>query len=112
MDFSDYRDELDTKTSKERFFAGIPKVKAKATDKMEIYQLFLQHIITSLNAQARRQGGGGGTDRIYHRPGRHRQRHPRTLGQTQNAGRGGVDAEQHLRDHWHQYVDSVYRCQQ
>ncbi|SFI24592.1 class I SAM-dependent DNA methyltransferase [Nitrosomonas sp. Nm34] len=48
MDFSDYRDELDTKTSKERFFAGIPKVKAKATDKMEIYQLFLQHIITSL----------------------------------------------------------------
>ena len=48
MDFSDYRDELDTKISKERFFAGIPKVKAKATDKMEIYQLFLQHIITSL----------------------------------------------------------------
>jgi type I restriction enzyme M protein len=26
-----------------------PKVKAKATDKMEIYQLFLQHIIYSLN---------------------------------------------------------------
>ncbi|SDX98784.1 class I SAM-dependent DNA methyltransferase [Nitrosomonas sp. Nm33] len=48
MDFSDYRDELDTKANKERFFAGIPKVKAKATDKMEIYQLFLQHIITSL----------------------------------------------------------------
>lgn len=48
MDFSDYRDELDTKTSKNRFFAGIPKIKAKATDKMEIYQLFLQHIITSL----------------------------------------------------------------
>lgn len=48
MDFSDYRDELDTKVNKERFFAGIPKVKAKATDKMEIYQLFLQHIIHSL----------------------------------------------------------------
>jgi len=48
MDFSDYRDELDTKANKERFFAGIPKVKAKATDKMEIYQLFLQHIIHSL----------------------------------------------------------------
>lgn len=48
MDFSDYRNELDTKANKERFFAGIPKVKAKAKDKMEIYQLFLQHIITSL----------------------------------------------------------------
>jgi type I restriction enzyme M protein len=48
MDFSDYRDELDTKTNQERFFAGIPKVKAKAKDKMEIYQLFLQHIIHSL----------------------------------------------------------------
>jgi type I restriction enzyme M protein len=48
LDFSDYRNELDTKANKERFFAGIPKVKAKATDKMEIYQLFLQHIITSL----------------------------------------------------------------
>lgn len=49
LDFSDYRDELDTKANQERFFAGIPKVKAKATDKMEIYQLFLQHIIQSLN---------------------------------------------------------------
>jgi type I restriction enzyme M protein len=48
MDFSDFRDDLDTKANKERFFAGIPKVKAKATDKMEIYQLFLQHIIYSL----------------------------------------------------------------
>lgn len=48
MDFSDFRDELDTKTNKERFFAGIPKIKAKATDKMEIYQLFLQHIVYSL----------------------------------------------------------------
>lgn len=49
LDFSDYRDELDSKANKQRFFAGIPKVKAKATDKMEIYQLFLQHIIYSLN---------------------------------------------------------------
>lgn len=48
LDFSDYRDDLDTKVNKERFFAGIPKIKAKATDKMEIYQLFLQHIIHSL----------------------------------------------------------------
>ncbi|MDD2659614.1 MAG: class I SAM-dependent DNA methyltransferase [Methylococcales bacterium] len=48
LDFSDFRDELDSKTNKPRFFAGIPKIKAKATDKMEIYQLFLQHIIYSL----------------------------------------------------------------
>lgn len=48
MDFSDYRDELDSKANKQRYFAGIPKIKAKATDKMEIYQLFLQHIIHSL----------------------------------------------------------------
>jgi len=48
MDFSDFRDELDSKENKGRFFAGIPKVKAKAKDKMEIYQLFLQHIIHSL----------------------------------------------------------------
>lgn len=48
MDFSDFRDELDSKENKGRFFAGIPKIKAKAKDKMEIYQLFLQHIIHSL----------------------------------------------------------------
>ncbi|OCG41500.1 N-6 DNA methylase [Gilliamella sp. Fer2-1] len=48
LDFSDYQKELDTKANKERFFAGIPKIKAKDKDKMEIYQLFLQHIITSL----------------------------------------------------------------
>lgn len=48
MDFSDFRDELDSKENKERFFVGIPKIKAKAKDKMEIYQLFLQHIIHSL----------------------------------------------------------------
>ncbi|MDX3773905.1 class I SAM-dependent DNA methyltransferase [Chromatiaceae bacterium AAb-1] len=48
MDFSDFRNELDSKENKERFFAGIPKIKPKAKDKMEIYQLFLQHIIHSL----------------------------------------------------------------
>lgn len=48
LDFSDFRDDLDTKANKERFFAGIPKIKAKEKDKMEIYQLFLQHIIHSL----------------------------------------------------------------
>jgi type I restriction enzyme M protein len=48
IDFSDFRDELDTKEHQERFFAGVPKVKPKDKDKMEIYLLFLQHIIHSL----------------------------------------------------------------
>lgn len=48
MDFSDFRNELESKENKNRFFAGIPKIKDKAVDKMEIYQLFLQHIIYSL----------------------------------------------------------------
>jgi len=48
LDFSDFRNDLDNKANKERFFAGIPKIKVKDKDKMEIYQLFLQHIIYSL----------------------------------------------------------------
>lgn len=48
LDFSDYRDALDSKENKERFFAGVPKIKPKSKAKMEIYQLFLQHIIVSL----------------------------------------------------------------
>lgn len=48
MDFSDFRDQLDSKENKERFFAGIPNVPKQAKDKMAIYQLFLQHIIHSL----------------------------------------------------------------
>ena len=50
LDFSDFRDELDSKENKARFFAGIPKVPAKEVEKMSIYQLFLQHIIYSLKA--------------------------------------------------------------
>lgn len=48
LDFSDFRDELDSKENKERFFAGIPKVPGKKKEGMAIYQLFLQHIIASL----------------------------------------------------------------
>jgi type I restriction enzyme M protein len=48
MDFSDFRDELDNKENKQRFFAGIPNIPKQAKDKMAIYQLFLQHIIRSL----------------------------------------------------------------
>lgn len=48
MDFSDFRNALDTKEHHERFFAGVPNIPKKAVDKMAIYQLFLQHIIYSL----------------------------------------------------------------
>jgi type I restriction enzyme M protein len=48
MDFSDFRNELDTKEHQSRFFAGIPNILKQAKDKMAIYQLFLQHIIHSL----------------------------------------------------------------
>jgi type I restriction enzyme M protein len=53
LDFSDYRDQLDSKGNKERFFAGIPKVKPKSKEKMEIYLLFIQHIIHSLESNGR-----------------------------------------------------------
>ena len=52
MDFSDFRDELNSKENKERFFAGIPTIPKKEKEKMKIYSLFLQHIISSL-----KQGG-------------------------------------------------------
>jgi type I restriction enzyme M protein len=48
MDFSDFRNELDTKEHQERFFAGVPNIPKKAMEKMAIYQLFVQHIIFSL----------------------------------------------------------------
>ena len=48
MDFSDFRDDLDSEANASRFFAGIPKVPGKATDKMAIYLLFIQHIMASL----------------------------------------------------------------
>jgi len=53
MDFSDYVDNLDTKSNNDRFFAGIPKVPNKAKDKMAIYTLFLQHIIYSLKPKGK-----------------------------------------------------------
>jgi len=48
LDFSDFRDQLDTKANQQRFFAGIPNIPKKAKDKMAIYLLFLQHIIHSM----------------------------------------------------------------
>lgn len=56
LDFSDFRDRLDSKENNERFFAGIPKTphnkdkikEKKSRDKMPIFLLFIQHILFSL----------------------------------------------------------------
>lgn len=48
MDFSDFRNELDSNEHHERFFAGVPNIPNKKKDGMAIYQLFVQHIIFSL----------------------------------------------------------------
>lgn len=53
MDFSDFRDDLDTEANNTRFFAGIPKIKPKDKDKMEIYLLFIQHIMASLKSNGK-----------------------------------------------------------
>lgn len=53
LDFSDFRDELDSKENKDRFFAGVPKVPNKKKEGMAIYQLFLQHIIKSLKSDGK-----------------------------------------------------------
>ncbi len=49
LDFSDFRDDLEKDSFKERFFAGIPKVPNKDKDKMSIYLMFIQHIMYSLS---------------------------------------------------------------
>lgn len=48
-DFSNYRNDLETKENRSRFFAGIPKIPPKDKKKMEIFLLFIQHIISSLS---------------------------------------------------------------
>jgi len=53
MDFSDFRDDLETKENNDRFFAGIPNIPKKAKEKMAIYSLFLQHIIFSLKKEGK-----------------------------------------------------------
>ncbi len=53
LDFSDFRDQLDTKANQTRFFAGIPKVPNKVKNKMAIYLLFIQHVIRSLAPNGR-----------------------------------------------------------
>lgn len=53
LDFSNIRDDLETKENKIRFFAGIPKIPKKEKDKMPIYLLFIQHIIFSLKKKGK-----------------------------------------------------------
>lgn len=53
LDFSDFRNELDTKENHSRFFAGIPNIPNKDKDKMSIYLLFIQHIMYSLSAKGK-----------------------------------------------------------
>jgi len=49
LDFSDWREDIDTKENTQRFFAGIPNIPKKDKKKMAIYLLFIQHIIYSLS---------------------------------------------------------------
>ncbi len=53
LDFSEVRNDLDTKANSERFFAGIPKISPKSKDKMSIYLLFIQHIMFSLSEKGK-----------------------------------------------------------
>ncbi len=53
LDFSDWRNDLDTKQNHSRFFAGIPNIPNKDKDKMAIYLLFIQHIIFSLSSKGK-----------------------------------------------------------
>lgn len=49
LDFSDFRDDLEKDSFRERFFAGIPKIPKGKKESMAIYLLFIQHIMYSLN---------------------------------------------------------------
>ncbi len=51
LDFSNWREDIDTKENSGRFFAGIPTIPNKKKGSMAIYLLFIQHIISSLSAK-------------------------------------------------------------
>lgn len=53
LDFSDWREDIDTKENSDRFFAGIPTVPKKKKKSMEIYLLFIQHIMYSLSPKGK-----------------------------------------------------------
>lgn len=48
-DFSDTRDKLAGESYRKRFWAGVPNITGKP-DKMEIYLMFLQHIVSSMES--------------------------------------------------------------
>lgn len=49
LDFSSTRNQIEKNwASTDRFFAGVPSIKPKDKEKMEIYLLFIQHILYSL----------------------------------------------------------------
>lgn len=53
LDFSEYRDNLETKANNERFFAGIPNIPKAKKDSMAIYLLFIQHIMHVLGPKGK-----------------------------------------------------------
>ena len=53
MDFSETQDTLAGEAYQKRFFAGVPNIPNKKLDSMAVYQMFLQHIIASLNDQGK-----------------------------------------------------------
>lgn len=53
MDFSTTREQLASDSYAQRFFAGVPTVPKKKKDSMEIYLLFIQHVINSLNEKGK-----------------------------------------------------------
>ena len=55
VDFSDNRDTLAGENYKERFWAGVPKVPKKDKKNMEIYLMFIQHIMYSMNEEGEGQ---------------------------------------------------------
>lgn len=53
MDFSDNRETLAGENHKERFFAGVANIPQKKKSSMDIYLMFLQHIIYSMDDNAK-----------------------------------------------------------
>lgn len=53
VDFSGTRDTLAGDNYKNRFWAGVPNIPPKKKDSMDIYLMFLQHIIFSLNEKGK-----------------------------------------------------------
>lgn len=53
LDFSEYRDMLDSKERKSIYFAGVPKVPKQKKESMAIYLCFLQHVLASLNEKGK-----------------------------------------------------------